>query len=98
MAVRARMVTEDLGGSLNFMLVEVKGSDFVPVYDGAGQLMKFSTGEEANAIARNLSEDRGVKIQPRRINDKNWKAREATRLKDGTYQPLPWADQKWWME
>lgn len=97
MAVRARLVSEDLSDA-SFMLVEMKGPDATPVYDHAGQLMKFKTGGEADAAARSLSDDLGVKIQPRRINDKNWKIREATRMKDGTYQPLPWADQKWWGE
>lgn len=98
MAVRARLVSEELSGPANFMLVEMKGSDAVPIYDGDGQLVKFMTGEEAGRAASQLSDEMGVKVQPRRINDKDWKTREAARMKDGTYVPLPWAEQKWWAE
>ena len=98
MAVRARLVSEELSGPASFMLVEMKGADAVPIYDGDGQLLKFMTGEEAGRVAAGLTDRMGVKVQPRRINDKNWKERETHRMKDGTYVPLPWADQKWWGE
>lgn len=97
MAVRARLVSEDLESG-NFMLVELKGSDAIPLYDRAGQLIKFLNGKEAQLAANAISEDKGIKVQPRRINDAKWREREAKRIKDGTYQPLPWADTKWWAE
>ncbi len=81
----------------DFVLVELlKGGEFVPVYDHRGEMMKFRSGAEASATAARLSTERGNKVQPRRVNDKDWRSRESTRLSDGTYRALPWVGQDWW--
>lgn len=51
----------------------------------------FETGKQAAERAKALSELRGYKVQPRRVqkDDVSWKAREETRLRDGTYTPMP---------
>jgi hypothetical protein len=82
----------------DFILVELLKGEAVPVYDHSGDLLKFKSGAEASRYAERLSNERGNKVQPRRVNDKDWKSREALRLKDGIYRPLPWIDQKWWLE
>lgn len=82
----------------DFMLVELKDAGIMPVYDGDGQLLTFATGTEADRAASKWTTKLGNKVQPRRINDANWRERERTRLLDGTYRPLPWSDRKWWTE
>lgn len=83
----------------DFVLVELlKGGEFVPVYDQRGEMLKFRSGAEASAHAERLTNERGNKVQPRRVNDKDWRGRELGRIKDGSYRALPWIEQKWWLE
>lgn len=83
-------------GAASFILVELKGGEQVPVYDHSGQLLKFTSGAEAGRVAAKWTDTLGNKVQPRRITDTDWRAREAKRMADGTYVPLPWAGQPWW--
>lgn len=87
-----------IAGMGDFILVELVAGDMKPVYDGFGQLMVFKTGGEAGSVASKLSDERGWKVQPRRIVDADWRKREQQRMKDGTYQPLPWHDTPFWKE
>lgn len=49
-----------------------------------------NTGRDAAMKARKLTEETGVKHQPRKIiEDTKWQDRERGRLLDGTYKPLP---------
>ncbi len=52
----------------------------------------FNDGQTASAVAKALTQARGVKYQPRRVLDAGWKEREQKRLEDGTYARLPWDD------
>ena len=63
----------------DFMLVELKDAGIMPVYDGDGQLLTFATGTEADRAASKWTTKLGNKVQPRRINDANWRERERTR-------------------
>ena len=82
----------------DFILVELRDGDSFPVYDHTGELMKFRSGADASQYANRLTSERGYKVQPRRVNDKDWRSREQVKFKDGTYRPLPWAGRKWWIE
>lgn len=62
----------------------------LPVVRPDGEPMLFQTGQDAAAEARALSTATGKKHQPRPVLDVSWRAREAKRLDDGTYTPLPW--------
>lgn len=49
-----------------------------------------ATGRDAAAKAARLTEETGIKHQPRKIiEDNKWEARERARLLDETYKPLP---------
>lgn len=85
-------------GGADFILVELAKGEMTPVYDGTGQLLKFDTGEEAAKAAKAMSDERGVKVQPRRVTDGNWREREQTKMDNGTYRKLPWHDEPWWKE
>lgn len=69
-----------------------------PVRGDTGLALVFDTGPLAAAHARILTDDTGKKHQPRPCKDDTWAAREQLRLADGTYQPVPWADNYWWRE
>jgi hypothetical protein len=65
----------------------------------AGKPIVYATGKEAAdacaMAARGDLDANGYtcqKLQPRRIADDAWKARELGRFADGTYTALPWAD------
>jgi hypothetical protein len=56
----------------------------------------LANGEEAAAMAAQLTETTGVKHQPRPIkSNKDWRAREQERFAQGTYRALPWANEPW---
>lgn len=57
--------------------------------------IRFETGAEAARFASMHSAGTGKKYKPRPIIDDDWQAREARRMKDGTYLPLPWAAEPW---
>ena len=82
----------------NFILVQLQEGVAVPLYDPKGELLRFSTGGEASAHAKRLTDELGVKVQPRPVNNTEWRKREQAKFDDGTYRPLPWADTKWWKE
>lgn len=85
-------------GGADFILVELTKGEMTPVYDGEGQLLKFASGGDADKAARKMSEDKGIKIQPRRVTDGNWREREQKKMDDGTYRKLPWHAEPWWQE
>jgi hypothetical protein len=50
----------------------------------------FKSGKDAAAKAAALTEETGIKHQPRKITENpDWQNRERVRLLDGTYTPLP---------
>ena len=55
----------------------------------------FQDGKEASAFAAGLTQTYpGSKFQSRVFKSReDWRKREATRLADGTYTPLPWANE-----
>lgn len=85
-------------GGADFILVELVKGEMRPVYDGSGQLLKFESGSDADREAKKLASDRGIKIQPRRVTNDNWREREQRKMDDGSYRKLPWHDQAWWQE
>lgn len=95
----ARSLSDVLkGASSEFVLVELTKEGVKPVYDGDGQLLCFRSGAEADREAKRLTEKLGNKVQPRRAVDEAWRSRETTKMTDGTYQTLPWANEPWWAE
>jgi hypothetical protein len=57
----------------------------------------FETGAEAARFASVHSTNTGRKYKPRPIIDEDWQGRESRRMMDGTYMPLPWRDELWFM-
>lgn len=97
MAIRG--LTEEiikLAGGGNFVLMELFKDGPKPVYDHAGELLTFKDGAQADAAAYRFTQDRGRKVQPRRVVDERWREREKLRMTDGTYLPLPWGKEPWW--
>lgn len=89
-------IAKSIGGDEGeFVIIELTKDGPRPVYDGAGQLLKFMTGDDASREARARS-TAGRKFQPRRVKDDQWKGRELSRYADNTYKMLPWADAVWW--
>jgi hypothetical protein len=84
-----------MGG--DFIVVELKKDEVVPVYGSDGQLLKFTTGKEAQSYAATLITG-GRKFQPRRVKDDGWQDREAKRFTSKEYQELPWSTHRWWRE
>ncbi len=82
-------------GSDEFVIVELTDKGPKPVYDRYGELMKFSTGEDASREARAMTVS-GKKFQPRRVKDDQWQMREKSRFATKEYKPLPWANAVWW--
>jgi hypothetical protein len=62
--------------------------------DGKPRFLK--TGKAAAKAARLAAASLGFKVQPRRVADCDWKAREQARFGDGTYKLLPWQGEAWW--
>lgn len=81
-----------------FSLVKFEKGMPVPVLDRYDRPYEFESGALAQAEAVRLSSKLGVKVQPRRAYDSKWRERERERMRDGTYQPLPWASAPWWKE
>ncbi|RZN30499.1 hypothetical protein CWO90_20395 [Bradyrhizobium sp. Leo121] len=73
---------------------------FAPVLDETTLLpIEFPNGRAAANRAQILSSTTGKKYQPRRIKtDTNWRAREQARFDDGSYEPLPWINERWWRD
>ena len=53
------------------------------------------TDAEAFRAASDLSESTGIKHFARKAPDWNWMSREQSRFRDGTYQPVIWAEENW---
>lgn len=72
-----------------FYLIAIKDGQIVPLQNER----TFPDGKSAAARAKELTEQLGYKVQPRRIagdlSSDFWRTRERTRLTDGTYIPLP---------
>lgn len=82
-----------------FVIVELlEGGDVRPYYDQYGELLWFKEGAEATKIATARSRETGLKLQPRRIVNDDWRTREQRRFDTKEYVPLPWADAPWWKE
>lgn len=96
--VAERLVTQALGVGAKFILVELVDGKSNPVYDHSGQLLKFDSGKEAATVADRMSLESGNKVQPRRVNDDEWRKREEDRMKLKDYLPLPWAGERWWLD
>lgn len=92
--IEAARGTDGVGG---FLIMEVEGKTLKPVYDGDGQLLKFTDGGEAARYSASLAKRTGAKYQPRRINDDGWMKREHERFTTGEYQELPWSKERWWL-
>ncbi|MDF2996856.1 MAG: RNA-splicing ligase RtcB [Xanthobacteraceae bacterium] len=58
-----------------------------------GKPLEFETGPLAAAYCRTLL----IKAQPRPKQDDSWRMREQSRFDDGTYKPVSWADETWWI-
>lgn len=97
LSIEAKQSITNIPGA-DFILVELMEGEAFPVYDHAGEILKFTTGALASAHADRLTRELGRKVQPRRVNNGDWRAREAERFKDATYRPLPWTTAKWWLE
>jgi hypothetical protein len=80
---------------MQFQIVELTASGVVPVMQGS-EPVTFINGKDAANFARSLAIAKGGKYQPRPIKDMNWRDRERARFQNGSYQELPWAQQKWW--
>lgn len=81
-----------------FQLVTLAGGTPVPVLAADGKPFVFPTGAEAAQAAKELSAERGEKVQPRPMaDDGSWKRREAQRFIDGTYQHVPFNDAPWFL-
>lgn len=81
-----------------FNLVEITVSGPVICLDDEGKPLEYATGPEAAEAAKTLSTSKGVKVQPRRASNDAWKLREAARFDNGTYTPLPWANEDWFLQ
>lgn len=95
-----RSVTKELvkvTGDAKFILVELGDEGPKPVYDEDGQLLRFTDGAAAAKSAVRWSEKVGRKVQPRRVNNDDWREREAKRL-GGEYAQLPWSRERWWLD
>lgn len=96
-----RSVTKELvaiTGGAKFILVELDKGVVTPIYDGDGQLLKFTDGAAAAKEALRYTEKVGRKVQPRRVNDDDWRKREETKLDNGEHLPLPWSRERWWLD
>jgi len=63
----------------------------LPVRNEQDETVVFEDGDAAMAEAKRLVQETGDKHQPRVFKvDTEWRLREARRLIDGTYTPLPW--------
>lgn len=59
----------------------------------------FESSAIAQEAATKISADTGKKVRIKEVvQDEAWREREATRMTDGTYKPLPewWHAEKWW--
>lgn len=83
-------------GDGEFVIVELTGEGQKPVYDFAGQLLRFKTGAEASKEASRMTVS-GRKFQPRRVKDDMWKDRERLKFASKEYKWLPWHDAVWWI-
>jgi hypothetical protein len=81
-----------------FNLVEITASGPVVCLDDEGKPLEYSTGAMAAQAAIKLAADKGVKVQPRRVSNDAWKLREAARFDNGTYIPLPWSGEDWFLQ
>lgn len=88
------IVGEALGPDARFMIVELAAGGLKPVYDHAGELLKFEDGRDAAKKAQALSEV-GRKFQVRAIGTDDWRSREERRF-DTEYTQLPWQTERWW--
>lgn len=86
---------EKVKADTKFMIIDLLHKE---PYGFSGVPTLFNSGEEAAAQAEALTAYHGRKFQPRLVAtlDKNWREREEKRFKDGTYTPVPWADEQWW--
>lgn len=95
--IRSSLVTE-ISAAVSgeeFVIVELVAGATKPVYDHAGQLMSFRTGEDASRAAREMTVA-GRKFQPRRVKDDTWREREHARYGTKEYKNLPWSEEVWW--
>lgn len=95
-AVAEDVVKQAMGAK--FVIVELAPGGFKPVYDAAGELLKFDNGGDAARKARDLADETGKKYQPRPVTDGNWRERERTRAASKDYLPLPWTSERWWKD
>ena len=74
-----------------FMVIRLETNE--PITDGNGQPRVFTDGREAAMHAKVLTEDFGVKYQPRPLKgDDKWREREVARFESGEYIQVPWFD------
>jgi hypothetical protein len=61
----------------------------------SGEIIECATGQDAATCARAFSAATGVKHQPRRVVNAEWRDRELGRFSDCTYIDLPWIAEAW---
>lgn len=74
---------------------------FIAINTATGEAapIQFPNGEVAREWAKQKTKETGCKWQPRPVKaDDAWKKREAIRMENGSYKPLPWATQDWWVK
>lgn len=67
--------------------------------DANGVVTLFTDGDSAAGYASRLSLQHGERYQPRPFKSAvDWRARERARFDIGTYKPLPFANERWFLD
>ena len=86
---------------MNFQIMQHDGGrNFIPaIHDVTKKPLIYDDAKKAAEIAKRLTEQKGVKFQPRPVADKaDWQERERNRFKNGEYTPVIWIKEPWWKE
>ena len=88
------------GETMNYQIMQqVEGKEFIPAIDRlTNKPFVYSCPKEAARAARQLTQLRNAKFQPRPIEESSdgWMARERQRFVDGSYKLVVWIGQEWW--
>jgi hypothetical protein len=78
-----------------FQIIDVETGAFVesPL---AGVPIQYETGDGAQNDAKARGILNGRKYRVKRVLDTAWRDREQAKFNNGTYTPLPWANDTWW--
>jgi hypothetical protein len=82
-----------------FHVVNISTSEPITAIE-TGTPIAFATGELAAQEAKRLTDETGIRHQPRRIltDDSAWIQREAAKFLNGTYIPTPWHNESWFKD